>query len=103
LSSKKIARSKGGGVAWHDHKGKGFFGPLVESFAYSRINEVSASKDVFRGDLMINSGASTERIQGIWKAQLKPFLHLVQQTLAEFRYGGPMGSPGLANHLDTAS
>jgi Bacterial PH domain/Short C-terminal domain len=82
---------------------KGFFGSIVESFAYSRVNEVSASKEVFRGDLIINSGASTERIRGIWKSHLIPFLHLVQQTLAEFRYGGPMGSPGPVTHLDTAS
>ncbi|MBV8482630.1 MAG: PH domain-containing protein [Verrucomicrobia bacterium] len=82
---------------------KGLFGSIVESFPYSRINEISASNDVFRGDLIISSGASTERIRSIWKAHLIAFLHLVQQTLAEFRSGGPTSSTGAANHLDTAS
>jgi len=72
---------------------KGFFGSIVESFPYSRINEVSASKDVFRGDLIINSGASTERIKGIQKRFLTPFLHFVQRALADFRHGGPIGAP----------
>jgi Bacterial PH domain/Short C-terminal domain len=78
---------------------KGFFGSVVESFSYSRINEVATSKNVLLGDLIINSGGSSERIKGIQKGLLTPFLNVVQHQLADFRHGGPIGTPSANNDV----
>jgi hypothetical protein len=56
---------------------------------------------VLLGDLIINSGGSSERIKGIQKALLTPFLNVVQHQLADFRHGGPIGTPSANN--DAAS
>jgi Bacterial PH domain/Short C-terminal domain len=80
---------------------KGLFGSVVESFPYSRINEVATSKNILRGDLIINSGGSSETIKGIQKGLLTHFLTAVQHQLAEFRQGGSTGTPFSRNGLAT--
>jgi hypothetical protein len=80
---------------------KGLFGSVVESFPYSRINEVATSKDILRGDLIINSGGSSETIKGIQKGLLTPFLTAVQHQLAEFRQGGSNVTPPSGNDVAT--
>lgn len=80
---------------------KGLFGSVVESFPYSRINEVAASKNILRGDLVINSGGSSETIKGIQKGLLTPFLTAVQHQLADFRQGGPIGTTFSNNDVAT--
>ena len=80
---------------------KGLFGSVVESFPYSRINEVAATKNILRGDLIINSGGSSETIKGIQKGLLTPFLTAVQHQLAEFRQSGTMGTPSSDNDAAT--
>src|SRR5260221_1523675 len=79
---------------------KGLFGSVVESFPYSRINEVATSKNILRGDLIINSGGSSETIRGIQKGLLTPFLTAVQHQL-DFRQGGPIGTPSSNNDVAT--
>jgi Bacterial PH domain len=54
---------------------KGLFGSVVESFPYSRIDEVATSKDILRGDLIINSGGSSETIKGIQQGLLSALPH----------------------------
>jgi hypothetical protein len=80
---------------------KGLFGSVVERFPYSRINEVATSKNILRGDLIINSGGSSEAVRGIQKGLLTPFLTAVQHQLADFRQGGPIGTPSSNNDVVT--